>query len=141
VLFYIWRYRRAPELELAEITTEDNIGQVHQLDQILSDSAVVLCYASWCGPCLKELRSLKTNWHLYANSGIRFYCITDDSPDKIEVMRNSMPESITFLHIRSLKDIGIYTIPATYFCLNRKVVDKQLEAIDWPNENIQIKFN
>ena len=56
-------------------------------------------------------------------------------------MRSNMPEAMTFLHISSLKDIGIYTIPATYFCLNQTTVEKQLEAIDWQQENIKKHFN
>ncbi len=139
--FYLWRYRRAPELDLSAIQVEDSNRQIHQLDSLLSDSAVVICYASWCGPCLKELRSLKANWHLYANSGIKFYCLSDDPQEKMEVMRSNMPEAMTFLHISSLKDIGIYTIPATYFCLNQTTVEKQLEAIDWQQENIKKHFN
>lgn len=140
-IFYIWRYRRAPELDMAVISVEDSRGQTHQLSELLTDSAVVICYASWCGPCLRELRTLKANWAKYAGSGVKFYCISDDPQDKMDVMRSNMPEGISFLHISSLKEIGIYTIPATYFCLHRKVVEKQLEAIDWQGEIISQKFN
>jgi len=140
-VFYLWRYRVTPSIDPAEIVVLNQDNQSQNLGQMLSDSAVIICYASWCGPCLRELRTLKSNWPKYANSGVQFYCISDDPQEKMDVMRSNMPSAITFLHINSLKDIGIYTIPATYFCLNRKVVDKQLEAIDWPNENIQTKFN
>jgi hypothetical protein len=141
-IFYFWRYRRAPEIDASAIQVTDASGNVNALQTLLSDSSVVICYASWCGPCLKEIRSLKTHLESYRETGIRFYCITDDAPDKIEVMRANMPGEITFLHTESLKEIGIYTIPASFFYLNNQLIDKRLDAIDWQDKASILKsFN
>ncbi len=131
LVFYWWRYRRAPELELDTITVTDGIGNTHSLQSVLADSSIVLFYASWCGPCLKELRELKNHYADYESTGVRIFCVTDDAPEKIEVMRANMPSSIYFLHTASLQGIGIYTIPASYSVLKGKITDKQLSALDW----------
>ena len=133
-VFYFWRYRRAPEIDPTNIIVTNAVGETSTLNTLLSDSSIVICYASWCGPCLREIRSLKTHFDAYRNTGIQFYCITDDAPDKIEVMRANMPAEITFLHTASLKEIGIYSIPASFFFLNNQIIDKQLEAIDWQDQ-------
>jgi thiol-disulfide isomerase/thioredoxin len=133
-VFYFWRYRRAPEIDPTNISVTNAVGETSTLNTLLSDSSIVICYASWCGPCLKEIRSLKTHFDAYRNTGIQFYCITDDPQEKIEVMRANMPAEITFLHTHSLKEIGIYSIPASFFFLNNQIIDKQLEAIDWQDQ-------
>ena len=130
-IFYLWRYRTAPSIDSSTVQVTDALGNSTTLQSLLSDSSIVICYASWCGPCLKEIRSLKTHFESYRETGIRFYCITDDAPDKIEVMRANMPSGITFLHTSSLKEMGIYTIPASFFYLNNQLIEKRLEAIDW----------
>lgn len=134
-IFYFWRYRTAPNIDASTINVTDASGTSTKLESLLSDSSVVICYASWCGPCLKEIRSLKTHFESYRGTGIRFYCVTDDSPEKIEVMRANMPTDITFLHTKSLKEIGVYTIPASFFYLNNQLIDKRLDAIDWQDKN------
>jgi thiol-disulfide isomerase/thioredoxin len=134
-VFYFWRYRTAPEIDSSAITVTDQLGKTTALQAVLSDSSVVICYASWCGPCLKELRSLKTHFEEFRDTGIRFYCITDDSPEKIEVMRANMPSEITFLHTASLNEIGIYTIPASFFYLHNQLIEKRLDAIDLQDKN------
>ena len=133
-VFYLWRYRRAPEIDPSAIHVTNAFGETSTLNTLLGDSSIVICYASWCGPCLKEIRSLKTHFDAYRNTGIQFYCITDDSQEKIEVMRANMPAEITFLHTHSLKEIGIYSIPASFLFLNNQIIDKQLEAIDWQDQ-------
>jgi hypothetical protein len=141
-VFYFWRYRRAPEIDASAIMVTDALGTTATLQTLLSDSSIVICYASWCGPCLKEIRSLKTHFESYSETGIRFYCITDDAPEKIEVMRANMPSEIAFLRTESLKEIGIYTIPASFFYLNNQLIDKRLDAIDWQDKtSILESFN
>ena len=133
-IFYFWRYRRAPEIEANTIMVTDALGGTTTLQSLLSDSSIVICYASWCGPCLKEIRSLKEHFSEYDQTGIRFYCVTDDTPEKIAVMRANMPSDIAFLHTASLNEMGVYTIPASFFYLNNELIDKRLDAIDWQDK-------
>ena len=141
-IFYYWRYRRAPEIETSTIMVTDALGSTTTLQSLLSDSSIVICYASWCGPCLKEIRSLKEHFSEYDQTGIRFYCISDDTPEKIAVMRANMPSDIAFLHATSLNEMGVYTIPASFFYLNNELIDKRLDAIDWQDKTSIIEtFN
>jgi thiol-disulfide isomerase/thioredoxin len=139
VLFYLWRYKRAPDIEAQSISVMNEAGETHTLQSILSDTSIVVFYASWCGPCLKELRSLKTHYESYRNTGIHFYCITDDSVDKMDVMRSNMPTEITFLHTASLNKAGIYSIPASFYFLNGRIIDKQLSVINWEEKDDILK--
>lgn len=142
VLFYLWRYRRAPDIQLGTISITRADGTNDNLFNALEDSSVVVCYASWCGPCLKELRWLKEAYPTLHQAGIHFYCLSDDSTEKMDVMRANMPAGIEFIHVGSLKDLGIFTIPATFFIYKKNIIDKQLDAIDWrEHQPIINRFN
>jgi hypothetical protein len=60
----------------------------------------------------------------------------------MDVMRANMPAGIEFIHVESLKDLGIFTIPATFFIYKKTIIDKQLDAIDWrEHQPIINRFN
>ena len=130
-VFYFWRYRRVPDIALDKVSVTLANGSTDNLLNHCADSSIVICYASWCGPCLKELRWLKESYSSYPEHGIHFYCLTDDSQEKVEVMNDNMPADIEFIRVPSLKELGIYTIPATFFIRNKTITEKQLDAIDW----------
>jgi thiol-disulfide isomerase/thioredoxin len=141
-VFYLWRYRSAPDIPLATISITTSDGKTDNLLNALEDSSVVVCYASWCGPCLKELRWLKEAYPTLHQAGIHFYCLSDDSAEKMDVMRANMPAGIEFIHVESLKELGIFTIPATFFIYKKNIIDKQLDAIDWrEHQQIINRFN
>lgn len=140
VIFYFWRYKRAPDIQLENITVENADRVSMPLSTLLTDSCVIICYASWCGPCLKEMRSLANSWASYQNTGITFLAISDDHQDKMDVMRTHMPSEINFLHVSTLKDLGIYSIPATYFLSQKEILHKELEAINWQEYDKIIKY-
>ncbi len=141
-IFYFWRYRRVPDIALDKVSVTLANGSTDNLLNHCADSSIVICYASWCGPCLKELRWLKESYSFYPEHGIHFYCLTDDSYEKVDVMRANMPAGIEFIHVGSLKDLGIFTIPATFFIYKKNIIDKQLDAIDWrEHQQIINRFN
>jgi hypothetical protein len=39
------------------------------------------------------------------------------------------------LHTASLNEIGIYTIPASFFYLHNQLIEKRLDAIDLQDKN------
>jgi AhpC/TSA family len=58
-LFYYFRYQTVTEIETADIQVIDSNGSNVSLNQLIGDKpTVVHFYASWCGPCLKELPAL-----------------------------------------------------------------------------------
>jgi thiol-disulfide isomerase/thioredoxin len=137
--FYYWRYRTIPSMKFSEISLTDESGMTVTLDQVLKDSTVVHFYASWCGPCLKELRELNQQFSQYEQGGIDFILITDDIPESIKVMSERMPEQIRFYRTESLQELGIYSIPASYFVTHGEIASKHVKPIDWQNRNEVIK--
>lgn len=130
--FYWYRYKRAPSLELHSIEVVDVNGDRHYLSDVMNGVNVVHFYATWCGPCMRELRTIKNNINQIDSNRISMICLTDDTPDQIALMRQQMPEQIRFYRVSSLKEIGIYTIPATYFINSKKeIAESRVEACQW----------
>ncbi len=140
VVFYYWRYRTVPEMEFSEVQLKDEKGTTIMLNDALGDSTVVHFYASWCGPCIKELRELKEHFEQYRIGGIRFLLITDDNDENLKAIRERMPDEIEFYQTNKLQDLGVYTIPASYFVLNGKITHRQVDQIDWTEKNQVTKY-
>ena len=81
---------------------------------------------------MREMRILEKEYSNLLSKGIRIICVTDDSWEKIETLRSQMPTELEFYQITSLKDINVYTIPATFFInSNGQIVKKQLDVCAW----------
>ena len=130
--FYYYRYKRAPDLTIEAISVVDSSGASHSLTDVSKSASVIHFYASWCGPCMREMRILEKEYSNLLSKGIRIICVTDDSWEKIETLRSQMPTELEFYQITSLKDINVYTIPATFFInSNGQIVKKQLDVCAW----------
>ncbi len=120
------------------VQVQDILGNNVSLSQRISGPTVVHFYASWCGPCLAEMRELA---ELIPNTDLKnfnYIFVTDDTVEKIEAIKTRMPAQIEFYRVNSLRDLNIYTLPTTYF-INTKgvVVKEQVNPCDWANSKFQ----
>lgn len=133
-VFYYLRYKRAPNIASEEIVMQNSAGGRVNLNDELSGNTVVHFYATWCGPCMAEMRTIKSHYAALSAKGLQFIFITDDSADKISRVQADMPQGIRFYHIPSLKEVDIYSIPTTYFFnTNKQITEKHLGAFAWTN--------
>lgn len=133
--FYFYRYKRAPDLTLEVIYVENNQGITTSLTEAAKSANVIHFYASWCGPCMREMQILQKEYANLVSKGIKIICVTDDTWDKIETLKSKMPKELEFYRINSLKDINVYTIPATFFVnSNGQLVKKQLDVCAWEDQ-------
>jgi thiol-disulfide isomerase/thioredoxin len=140
--FYYFRYRKPAEIAFGQMQVTALDGTSHLLSEYLSEKNVVHFYASWCGPCIREMGEINKQWASISDENIRFIFLTDDEISRIEPFRSQMPEDAIFLQIHSLKETGVYTIPTTYFLQNGDVKSSQVDAVDWTKkEDIKKRFN
>ena len=132
--FYYFRYRRAPNIEFNKLEIVSLDGTKTNVGSELGEYSVVHFYASWCGPCLREMKSISENIETFRSLNITPIFITDDTEQQILATSENMPPEIQFYRVNNLSDAGIYTLPTTYILSGNEVLSKHLEALDWGNK-------
>jgi thiol-disulfide isomerase/thioredoxin len=127
------KYRIAPELETAKIQLIDNIGNRIYLNELPDKNTIVIFFASWCGPCIKETPLLEAMKKALGTDDFNYIAISDEPLDKIDYFRLRTRSSFSFYKLNGkLSDIGIHTIPTAYI-LNRngELVFKHVGDYSW----------
>ena len=97
-----------------------------------SGAEVIHFYAHWCGPCIREIKMIAAEHARLKALGLDFVFVTDDTWERISQMQLILPPDIRIMRVTSLKDLGVYTIPATYIVNARnEVVFERIDACNW----------
>jgi thiol-disulfide isomerase/thioredoxin len=132
-IFFILRYKTVQTLQQDSIVVSDRFGVQHNLSELTSGITVVHFYASWCGPCLKELPAIQTFMNTPLGKQINFVFITEDREDIANVYRERYGFNI--YRVNKLKEANVYSIPVSYLLNeNHEVVKSDLGEWEW-NEN------
>jgi thiol-disulfide isomerase/thioredoxin len=131
-LFYYVRYRVPASLKLDELLVEHVPGENTTLGDVRNGTEVIHFYAHWCGPCLRELKVITNNYDELKKEGLDFVFLTDDNWTQIEQMKMLLPPDIKIYKIKSLNEIGVRTIPATFIVNDQNnVVFEKVDACHW----------
>lgn len=135
-VFMFVRYKTVPSLEQDEIIVTDSFGTQHKLADLTQGNTIVHFYASWCGPCLKELPEIKAFMETPMGKEINFIFITEDREDQVKTFHDRYGFNI--YRVNKLKDANVYSIPLTYL-LNDKheIVKSELGNWNWNDENLK----
>lgn len=132
------KYRIAPEIDFRQLQLTDLYGNEVLLKQYAGEKTFVGFFATWCGPCIGEIHKLEmANKELKAK-GVEFVLISDEPIERLQRFDFNKSLRVTIIHSdKSLKELGIHTIPTNYilnsqFKVERKMVDgsgKKLEEL------------
>ena len=132
-VFFVLRYKTVQTLQQDSVVVTDRSGVQHKLSELTSGITMVHFYASWCGPCLKELPEIQKFMNTPLGKQINFVFITEDREDVANVYRERYGFSI--YRVNKLKDANVYSIPVSYLLNeNHEVVKSDLGEWDW-NKN------
>jgi peroxiredoxin len=132
LVFYILRYRVAPEVKSQEVTFTNQQGDTLSLSHFEGKKVFVNFYASWCGPCMNEMPDLQKSWEDQSQESTSFVALTDDSWQKIEGVRQKFGLTFPVYKLTgSLHDVGVYTIPTSFlFSADGDLLEKQTGVVD-----------
>lgn len=135
--FYFYRkYRVAPDIEFRQLPLNDLYGNEASLKPYAGKPLVLSFAASWCGPCVNELSSLRE-----ASASVlpvaNVVVISDEHPDNIQRLKELGNYPFEFIHLsQRFSSVGIHSIPTTYiFNANGKVVKEHVGFIDWTDQS------
>lgn len=100
---------------------------------------IVLNYwATWCGPCIKEMPALKIAEDLLENHNYAFLLVSDETISKISDFKMNKKFDFNYLKsVKSIETLGIYSLPTSYiFDENGKKAETIVGTIAWDSEQI-----
>ena len=99
---------------------------------------VINYWATWCGPCIKEIPSIKRAEEILEDYGYIFLLVSDETVSKISKFKNDRNFDLNFLKsIESYETLGIYSMPTSYiFDENGKIIKTIVGAIEWDSEEM-----
>jgi thiol-disulfide isomerase/thioredoxin len=134
ISFYWYRYIRAPHVVFTEQLVDNTNPEADAIGAVIGP-AVVHFYASWCGPCMGEMATLNDLIPYYEQAGITFVLITDDTDDEVLALKMRYPNIERIRQVPNLKDLGINSIPATYWINSSEtILEKNTGKNPWGPE-------
>tara|TARA_R110001592_G_scaffold64751_11_gene198931 strand:- start:2858 stop:3343 length:486 start_codon:yes stop_codon:yes gene_type:complete len=103
--------------------------------------AFVNVWATWCGPCLKEMPSIERAKAKLENEGYIFIAVSNEEDDKIEnfIAKNDYTFDFAKLGM-GLEALNVYSLPASYIIDGKgNLVYEHMGAKEWDSpENISL---
>jgi len=132
--------KKASDLEYIQLKTslvDLNQNKVN-LTTFEGKKIVINYWATWCGPCIKEMPELKRAEEILQNYNYTFLLISDETISKISAFKNEKKFDFNFLKSVNSNEInGIYSLPTTYiFDENGKKVETFVGVVAWDSQRI-----
>ena len=99
---------------------------------------IINYWATWCGPCIREMPGLKRAEEILENYNYTFLLVSDETISEISTFKNDKNFDFTFLKsVESNETLGIYSLPTSYiFDENGKKIQTIVGTIAWDSEQI-----
>lgn len=136
--FLYKRYRIPPSIDLPVIALTDLSGYPVSLQSYASRPLFVNFFATWCGPCIRELPELANLRSKLSDQKLQILCISDEPVEKLQNIQDQFGDRLTVLHsVKSFHDMGIYTYPTNYIYNARGLkVYEHINPEDWSSEEV-----
>jgi thiol-disulfide isomerase/thioredoxin len=128
----LYKFSTPPSIDFKEIELIDASGKRVSLDAYKGKPLVINFWATWCGPCMQEIPDFDLVQSKYEGS-VKFLMVYDESSlANIQGFFKKYNYHLTFLQSqKGFKQMGIYSIPTTYFLdKNGDVVDSKSGSLD-----------
>ena len=128
------------DLESIQIKTSfvDLNDNIVDLTAFKGKKIVINYWATWCGPCLKEMPGLKRAEEALKSYNYTFLLISDESVSKIAEFKKVKNYDFNFLKsIKSNETLGIYSLPTSYiFDEKGNKLETIVGTIAWDSQEI-----
>ena len=131
--FLYKRYRIPPAIDLPVIALTDLSGHPVSLQTYAGHPLFINFFATWCGPCMRELPELADLRSKLSDQKLQVICISDGPVEKLKNIQERFGNGLVILHAeKELHDMGIYTYPTNYiYNSDGRKVYEQVNPDDW----------
>ncbi|MBL6647873.1 MAG: TlpA family protein disulfide reductase [Flavobacteriaceae bacterium] len=110
---------------------------------LFSNKKIILNYwATWCGPCIKEMPDLMIAEKKLKDSNVSLFLVSDEDVSVISKFVDNNPYTLNFLKSNvSNEMLGVYSLPTTILFDNKgNKVETIVGVLDFSDENLINKF-
>ena len=132
--------------DLESLQFKTSFVDLYQKDidlSVFKEGKIVISYwATWCGPCIKEMPSIKRAEKILEDYGYTFLLVSDETITKISKFKNERNFDFNFLKSsKSFETLGVYSMPTSYiFDENGNIIETIVGAIEWDSEEMITKL-
>lgn len=132
----------APGNQFIDFEMADSDGNMHKISEYIGKGKVVLLdfWASWCGPCMREVPNIKKIYDAYKDKGFEIVGISFDNK-KANWMNAITGKNMSWIHLSDLQGwkslaaplYGVNSIPCTFLIdkdgkiIKRNILGNELE--------------
>jgi thiol-disulfide isomerase/thioredoxin len=135
-LYFYNKYKVAPGFDLfsssefVDVNGKSNKG----IGDLKGKKIIVTFYASWCGDCLKEMKTLN-ELKSASLKDVEIVAITDEPVAKFEsfIQRKNYPFHF-YRFTKTFAEMGVHSIPVNYLVNTKgETVYEKVGAVNWEN--------
>jgi len=132
--------------DLESLQFKTSFVDLYQKDidlSVFKEGKIIISYwATWCGPCIKEMPSIKRAEKILEDYGYTFLLVSDETITKISKFKNERNFDFNFLKSsKSFETLGVYSMPTSYiFDEKGNIIETIVGAIEWDSEEMITKL-
>ena len=140
--FFFNKYKVAPAIKFETLDLTDIEERKISLDSFQNKKLFINFFATWCGPCLRELPSILEAQQKLSKEKIQFILISDEPLGKLIYFNEQTGGQFTVLHSeKSLQQYKIYSIPTSYLLNSgHEIIFKKTGEENWCDEKMLKRF-
>lgn len=117
-------------------------GNTVDLNKLKGKKVLLNFWATWCGPCKKEMPDLLEAQKILTKDNYVFLLVSDESSELITEFKKKTNYDFTFLKAtKSMASLGVYALPTTNIYNEKgKKVDQIIGSVKWDSEEIIAKL-
>ncbi|MEO7989285.1 MAG: TlpA disulfide reductase family protein [Chryseolinea sp.] len=89
-------------------------GDVIDLSEHKGKTIFINFWATWCGPCIKEMPSIENAKEVLKESKIEFFIASNETVEQIQSFADKQKLNLHYVQLQNLEELGIPALPTTY---------------------------
>lgn len=98
---------------LKRIKLRDMSGNPIDLSHYRGKTIFINFWATWCGPCIKEMPSIERAKNILKDKEIEFMVASNESVGQIQTFLKSQKLDLNYVQLENLEELNIQALPTT----------------------------